>query len=135
MSKFAMPESIKPSPQKTKTYIFTAESLAAHDDEVRRKTMPDATYVINAMYSIAMLLGVRDELGFGKDRLARIFTRIKNNFAAVVSGHVNYYDMAQMLRDECKINIVLERPDGVTVPADDIYRAVSGMPIWKVIMK
>lgn len=135
MSNFNLPDAFAAKKEKTKTYVFNGKTLDEHDDRVREKVMPTAVYVCNLMYSMAMLLAIRDELGFGTQRLAKLFNRVQKNFNAIVSGHLNYYDMAKQMRDECKINLVVERPDNVKIDADDIYRAVSGMPIWRIYPK
>lgn len=132
MSKYNIPKTIAPKKEKTRIYNFTRETLEEHDEQVRAATMPDAIYVCNAMYSAAFLLALRDELSFGARRMAKIFARVQSTFNAIMSGHLNYYDIAKQLREECKVNLVIEKPDGLTVQADDIYKAVSGIKSWKV---
>lgn len=133
MAKFE--NTLRSKREKTRTYIFNEQTLEAHDEEVRKAVLPDAIYVCNCMYSAAMLLGMRDELGFGAKRLYNVFTRIQENFNAIASGHVNYYDMVEQLKAECHIQLLIEKPDGSVIDTNDIYKAVSGMPVWRIRMK
>lgn len=134
MSKYNI-NSIKSNKPKVKTYVFNNLTLEAHDEEVRRETMPDAIYVATAMYTAAFLSALRDTYGFGGKRLSRIFHRTMDKFTAIATGYVNYYDLAQTLKEECNVNIIMEKPDGCTVPAEDIYKAVSGMKPYKMRMR
>lgn len=134
MSKYAL-GGVAPKKEKTRTYIFNDKTLEAHDDAVRRQATPDAIYVVNTMYSAAMLQALRDSEGFGTERLARVFRKTQSLFDDLMVGRISYYDMAQALRDECGINLIIQKDDGVTVDANDIYRAVSGLPVYRMTIK
>lgn len=124
---------------KTKVYTFTDESLAQLTAEltekIEKRTMPNAIYVANALYSSALLLTLHDDLGFGEKRLYSIFEHIQHTFNCLMTGEVNYYDLCTTLREECGVNLVIERPEGVTIKAEDIYKAASGIKPYRVYMR
>lgn len=72
-----------------------------------------------------MLTVLRDTLGYGQRRLKHIFERVQKLFGEVMDGYVSYADLAQTLYDECRINLVIERPDGVRQDAMEVYRAAG----------
>lgn len=120
MAKFKSPIQIdKP---KTVTYNLTVEQIEQIRHEGRKEGMRAGSYIANAMYSVAMLLALRDLLGFGRIRLSRIFKRVQQNFAWFVQDELAYSDGSKALLEECGINLVIERPNGTPVNAWDLFR-------------
>lgn len=123
MAKFDSPVTVPR--KKTKTYNMTDEQLAMMRQDAQREGMRAGTYVANAMYSVAMLLALRDKLGFGQRRLVRFFRDVQKLFDEIASDEVAYKDAAQVLLDECHINMTIERPNGAPVDALDLFRRIE----------
>ena len=123
MAKFDSPVSVPK--KKVRTYNMTDEQLALMRQDAQRDGMRAGTYVANAMYSVAMLLVLRDKLGFGQKRLVRFFRDVQKLFDEIASDEVAYKDAAQVLLDECHINMVIDRPNGTPVDAMDLFRKIE----------
>ena len=95
--------------KKTPTYNITSEQLDQIRQEARRDGMHAGTYAANAMYSVAMLMALRDELGFGQTRLAKIFRKTQKLFDEIADGTLDYAELAETLREEAGINVIIER--------------------------
>ena len=95
------------------TYNYTQAQIDAIRYEAVRKGIINGIYICNSMYSTAMLTVMHDKLGFGRVRLARIFGWVQSLFNEIVDRRISYKDLAQVLRDECRVNLIVERPDGV----------------------
>lgn len=135
MGKFNLPTGVKPKTEKKKTLVMTEESLQNYVEEFRKDWLGDALYVANCFYTAAFMLALRDNWGWGQKRLAKVMERTQYNFDAIMSKEINYYDICEMLREECGIRLVFERVDGTTVPADDIYREASGIQLRHIRLK
>ncbi len=120
---------------KVKTYNFTAEQLRQYQDAAQREGYAAAIYICNAMYTAAMLTSLRECLGFGQRRLKFIHDQVQKNFAAIRDGEISYSDIAQALMDECRINLIIERPDGVSKDIRDIFAAMGQQPWYKLRIK
>lgn len=124
MPKFASP--IKVDRPKTPTYNLTQAQIDEIKQQAHREGMHAGTYACNAMYSVAMLLVLHDLLGFGRKRLARVFRQVQKIFDEIADGILNYAELAETLRDEVGINVIIERSKGsealTPVEAVDMFR-------------
>ena len=118
----------KPKRERVATYNFTADQLKAMEDAAQREGYTEAIYICNAMYTAAMLTSLRECLGFGQRRLKYIHDQVQKNFAAIRDGDISYADIAQALMDEGRINLVIERPDGVSKDIQEIFAAMGKQP-------
>lgn len=118
----------KPKRERVATYNFTADQLKAMEDAAQMRGYTEAIYICNAMYTAAMLTSLRECLGFGQRRLKYIHDQVQKNFAAIRDGEISYADIAQALMDECRINLVIERPDGVSKDIQEIFAAMGKQP-------
>ena len=132
MPNYKNPLAAKKDKPKTKTYNFTAEQLRQYQDAAQREGYAAAIYICNAMYTAAMLTSLRECLGFGQRRLKYIHDQVQKNFAAIRDGEISYADIAQALMDECRINLIIERPDGVSNDIQDIFAAIGKQPWHKL---
>ena len=132
MPNYKNPLAAKKDKPKVKTYNFTAEQLQQYQDAAQREGYAAAIYICNAMYTAAMLTSLRECLGFGQRRLKHIHDQVQKNFAAIRDGEINYSDIAQALMDECRINLVIERPDGVSKDIQEIFAAMGKQPWYKL---
>lgn len=128
MPNYKNPLAAKKDKPKTKTYNFTAEQLQQYQDAAQREGYAAAIYICNAMYTAAMLTSLRECLGFGQRRLKYIHDQVQKNFAAIRDGEISYADIAQALMDECRINLIIERPDGVSKDIQEIFAAMGKQP-------
>lgn len=120
---------------KAKTYNFTAEQLQQYQDAAQREGYAAAIYICNAMYTAAMLTSLRECLGFGQRRLKHIHDQVQKNFAAIRDGEISYSDIAQALMDECRINLIIERPDGISKDIQEIFAAMGKQPWHRLRIK
>ena len=119
MAKFDSPISV---PQKkVATYNMTQEQIDQIKREAQREGLRAGTYAANAMYSVALLLALRDVFGFGSERLTRAFRAVQKLFDEIASDEVAYKDAAQALRDECHINLIIERPGKTPTDVLDMF--------------
>lgn len=123
MAKFDSPVTV-PKPKK-KTYNMTDEQLQLMQQDAKREGLRAGTYAANAMYSIAMLLVLRDHLGFGQKRLTRVFRAVQKLFDEIAADELAYKDAAEALRDECGVNLIIERPQGTPVDAMNLFRKIE----------
>lgn len=114
------------------TYNMTVDQIKAMEDAAQRRGYTEAIYICNAMYTAAMLTSLRECLGFGQRRLKYIHDQVQKNFAAIRDGEISYADIAQALMDECRINLVIERPDGVSKDIQEIFAAMGKQPWHKL---
>lgn len=121
MSTYNNPLLPKARRERVATYNMTAEQLEQLTRDAQREGYTEAIYICNAMYTAAMLTSLRECLGFGQRRLKYIHDKVQKNFEALRDGEISYQDVAQALMDECRINLVIERPDGLR----RIYRTYS----------
>lgn len=128
MPNYKNPLAAKKDKPKVKTYNFTAEQLRQYQDAAQREGYAAAIYICNAMYTAAMLTSLRECLGFGQRRLKYIHDQVQKNFAAIRDGEISYADIAQALMDECRINLIIERPDGVSMDIQEIFSAMGKQP-------
>ena len=103
------------------TYNMRRKELETLAKRATVDGMSAGLYICNAMYSAAMLTVLRDTLGYGQIRLQRIFERVQKLFYEVVEHRISYTDLAQVLMDECRINLVVEKPDGVRQDVLDLF--------------
>lgn len=123
MPKFESPVTVPK--KKVPTYNMTDEQIRLLQQDARREGMKAGTYAANAMYSVAMLLVLRDQLGFGQKRLVRVFRAVQKLFDEIANDEVAYLDAAQVLHDECGINLTIERPSAAPVDAMDLFRKIE----------
>ena len=123
MAKFDSPVTV-PKPKK-KTYNMTDEQLSLMQQDAKREGLRAGTYAANAMYSIAMLLVLHDHLGFGQKRLTRVFRAVQELFDEFAADELAHKDAAEALRDECGVNLIIERPQGTPVDAMDLFRKID----------
>lgn len=101
-----------PKKVKTPTYNMTQAQIDEIRQQAHREGMHGGTYTCNAMYSVAMLMALRDELGFGHERLARVFRKTQKIFDEIAEGILDYAELAETLREEAGINVIIERSKG-----------------------
>ena len=118
--------------ERVATYNMTAEQLEQLTRDAQREGYTEAIYICNAMYTAAMLTSLRECLGFGQRRLKYIHDQVQKNFEAIRDGEISYQDVAQALMDECRINLIIERPDGVSKDIQDIFAAMGKQPWYKL---
>lgn len=116
------------------TYNMTVDQIKAMEDAAQRRGYTEAIYICNAMYTAAMLTSLRECLGFGQRRLKYIHDQVQKNFAAIRNGEISYADIAQALMDECRINLVIERPDGLRRSAEELFAAIAKAERRKVVL-
>lgn len=124
----------KPKRERVATYNMTAEQLQQYQDAAQREGYTEAIYICNAMYTAAMLTSLRECLGFGQRRLKYIHDQVQKNFEALRDGEISYQDVAQALMDECRINLVIERPDGLRRSAEELFAAIAKAERRKVVL-
>lgn len=120
--------------ERVATYNMTADQLKAMEDAAQRRGYTEAIYICNAMYTAAMLTSLRECLGFGQRRLKYIHDKVQKNFEALRDGEISYQDVAQALMDECRINLVIERPDGLRRSAEELFAAIAKAERRKVVL-
>ena len=110
------------------TYNMTEAQLDQIRQEARREGLHAGTYAANAMYSIAMLMALRDELGFGQTRLTKVFRKTQKLFDEIADGTLDYQELAEQLREECGVNVIIERTRGseelAPVEAVDMFKKI-----------
>lgn len=120
MGKFANP--LAPAKREREpTYNLKAGQLHEMTKRGVLDGMAAGTYITNAMYSAAMLMVLHDTLGFGQTRLHRIHERVQKMFGEIMDHDIIYSDLVQTLHDECGVNLVIEKPDGVKQSAIDLF--------------
>lgn len=107
------------------TYNLNQDQIEQIKQEARREGLRAGVYAANAMYSVSLLLVLRDKLGFGKIRLTRIFKAVQKFFEEVAADDVAYKDAAQTLEDECGICLMIERPGSTPVNALSMFRQME----------
>lgn len=55
----------------------------------------------------------------------RIFERVQKLFRSICDRTVKYSEIAEVLRDEREINLVIERPDDTAVDALDMFLTMA----------
>lgn len=118
-----------PKKQKTPTYAMTDAAI----EDIRRQARADGVDagmrrgvdMCNAIYSVVMLSALRDQLGFGQKRLARMFELVQKRFSEIAEHRIVYTDLAQMLLDECHINLTIESVNGGTKSALDFFEDIQ----------
>lgn len=107
------------------TYNMTAGQL----HELSKKSVLDGmaagVYTTNAMYSAAMLMVLHDTLGYGQIRLQRIHQRVQKLFGELMDRDVVYSDLLKTLKEECNVNLIIEKPDGVKQSALDLFEQLE----------
>lgn len=124
MEKFENPLRVEKK-QRVPTYNLTQEQIDHIREEARREGIPTAICVCNSMYSAAMLIALRDQFGFGKDRLTKAFRATQKLFEELMEGDIQYRDLSEVLRDECEINLVIERNGDAPVDVDTMFRSMQ----------
>ena len=90
-----------------------------------RRGRLDGVYITNAMYSAAMLFELHDTLGWTLQHLRRIFERVQKLFQSICDRTVKYSEIAEVLRDECKINLVIEGINDKPTDALDVFLSID----------
>lgn len=103
------------------TYNMRRSELESMCKQATTNGLTTGVYVCNAMYSAAMLTVLRDTLGYGQRRLARIFNRVQKLFSEIMEKRISYSDLAQTLMDECGVNLTIEKPDGTSQAVLDLF--------------
>ena len=134
MSNYNNPLLPKARRERVATYNMTAEQLEQLTRDAQREGYTEAIYICNAMYTAAMLTSLRECLGFGQRRLKYIHDKVQKNFEALRDGEISYQDVAQALMDECRINLVIERPDGLRRSAEELFAAIAKAERRKVVL-
>lgn len=124
MPKFENPLRVEKR-QRVATYNLTQAQIDQIREDARREGIPTAIYVCNSMYSAAMLIALRDTFGFGTERLKRAFYSAQNYFDQLYSGNLQWRDISTTLRDECGINLVIERKGDSDVDVDNMFRSMQ----------
>lgn len=125
-----MPDYVNPlkpeKKQKTPTYNMRRSELESMCHKATLDGIRAGIYICNAFYSAAMLTTLRDTLGYGVKRLHRIFSRVQKLFNEIVERRIQYTDLAQVLMDECGVNLIVEKPDGTRQDALDLFEELQG---------
>ena len=116
---------LRPKKEKTPTYQYTAEMLRAEIRDAVKEGIAAGMYIANATYSAALLIALRDKLGFGVKRLRRIFDYVQQLFEEKIESRITDTDLLQSLYDECGITLEVFKPDGVTENAMDLFRELE----------
>lgn len=124
MPKFENPLRVEKK-QRVPTYNLTQAQIDQIREDARREGIPTAIYVCNSMYSAAMLTALRDQFGFGKDRLAKAFRATQKLFEELYAGEIQYRDLSMVLQDECDINLVIERTGDSDIDVDSMFRSMQ----------
>lgn len=103
------------------TYNMRRSELDAMCRKATHDGLAAGIYTCNAMYSAAMLTVMHDKLGFGVIRLGRFFDQVQGLFNEIVERRISYLDLAQVLKDECHVNLIIEKNDGVKQAALDLF--------------
>lgn len=134
MSNYNNPLLPKARRERVATYNITAEQLEQLTRDAQREGYTEAIYICNAMYTAAMLTSLRECLGFGQRRLKYIHDHVQKNFEALRDREISYQEVAQALMDECRINLVIERPDGLRRSAEELFAAIAKAERRKVVL-
>ena len=134
MSNYNNPLLPKARRERVKTYNMTAEQLKAMENAAQREGYTEAIYICNAMYTAAMLTSLRECLGFGQRRLKFIHDHVQKNFEALRDREISYQEVAQALMDECRINLVIEKQDGLRRGADELFADIAKAERRKVVL-
>lgn len=134
MSNYNNPLLPKARRERVATYNMTAEQLEQLTRDAQREGYTEAIYICNAMYTAAMLTSLRECLGFGQRRLKYIHDHVQKNFEALRDREISYQEVAQALMDECRINLVIERPDGLRRSAEELFAAIAKAERRKVVL-
>lgn len=134
MSNYNNPLLPKARRERVATYNMTAEQLEQLTRDAQREGYTEAIYICNAMYTAAMLTSLRECLGFGQRRLKYIHDKVQKNFEALRDREISYQEVAQALMDECRINLVIERPDGLRRSAEELFAAIAKAERRKVVL-
>ena len=124
-----------PKREKTKTYNMTEKALEDVAKTAQMEGYRTAIYICNAFYTVALLTVLRDKSGYGQVRLKRTHDDIQKLFGEIMEGRVSYEDLAQVLMDECNINLIVERPEGTPKDAMEIFRAAAESAKHRISMK
>lgn len=124
-----------PKREKTKTYNMTEKALEDVAKTAQMEGYRTAIYICNAFYTVALLTVLRDKSGYGQVRLKRTHDDIQKLFGEIMEGRVSYEDLAQVLLDECNINLIVERPEGTPKDAMEIFRAAAESAKHRISMK
>ena len=124
MAKFENPLKVEKK-QRVATYNLTQAQIDKIREDARREGIPTAIYVCNSMYSAALLTALRDEFGFGTERLKRTFQKTQKLFEELMEGRIRYADLSSVLREECGINLIIERENTAPVDVDTMFRSMQ----------
>lgn len=124
-----------PKREKTKTYNMTEKALEDVAKTAQMEGYRTAIYICNAFYTVALLTVLRDKSGYGQVRLKRTHDDIQKLFGEIMEGRVSYEDLAQVLMDECNINLIVERPEGTPKDAMEIFRAAAESAKHRIILQ
>lgn len=125
MAKFKNPLVPEKRPPSEPIYNIKKSELDRIRHEERVRGLHAGAYAANAMFTVAMLFELHDTLGWGHVRLRRILERVQKLFNSIADHTVNYAEIAEVLRDECEINLVIERPDDTAVDALDMFLTMA----------
>lgn len=125
MAKFKNPLVPEKRPPSEPIYNIKKSELDRIRHEERVRGLHAGAYAANAMFTVAMLFELHDTLGWGHVRLRRILERVQKLFNSIADHTVNYAEIAEVLRDECEINLVIERPDDTAVNALDMFLTMA----------
>ena len=125
MPKFKNPLVQERKPPKEPIYNISKSQLERAMYEEYRRGRLDGVYITNAMYSAAMLFELHDTLGWNLQRLRRIFDRVQKLFRSICDRTVKYSEIAEVLRDECKINLVIEGINDKPTDALDVFLSID----------
>ena len=124
MAKFKNPLVTERKPPKEPIYNIPKSQLDGMLLRERKNGFRAGVTAGNVMYAVSMLFELRDTLGWGRLRLLRILGRVQKLFESIADKSVNYAELAEVIRDECNINLIIERPDGSSVTAMQMFNAM-----------
>ena len=136
MPDFKNPLAPKREKPKKPTYNFTAEQIDQMIKDAEHRAFCDAIYICNAMCSVAVIKMLRDHLGFGMERrIPDAFRFYQGVFESVRDGYINYFDCVDNFRDELKLRLHAERPDGVRDNLEELFKRVAKAEKRKIVME
>lgn len=124
---------VREKKQREPTYNMTRRELESMTKGAVLQGISAGMYICNATYAAAMLITLRDRLGFGQTRLHRIFDAVQELFREKVDSRISDTDLLQALKDECGITLEIHRPDGVRQDAIDLYKELEAPA--KIVMR
>lgn len=122
-----------PSGKKKKTWNFTAEQLHDITHAATLEGIKAGVHIGNAALNVAYLTTLRDMDGFGVKRLHDRFEHVQKLFAEIAESRIKYVELAQVLMDECGIELDVQKSDGTKQSVIDMFDEIE--QVGKMVMR